>query len=281
MDKLFGNDLAIVATKARLLAVDAVHTASSGHPGGSLSCMDALVSLYFNEMNLDPARPDWADRDRFVLSKGHCAPALYAVLALRGYFDPAELKKLRSIDSHMSGHPDMRYIPGVDMSTGSLGQGLSTAVGMALAAKAQDKANRTYAICGDGEIDEGQIWEAAMAAAKWKLDNLCAFVDVNGLQIDGTSEEVMPTEPLDAKFAAFNWHVIKVNGHDYAAILAALAEARQTKGKPTMILLATTKGKGVSYMEGQCGWHGKAPDDALFAQAKQELEATLRQLEGK
>ena len=269
MDKLFGNDLAIVATKARLLAVDAVHTASSGHPGGSLSCMDALVSLYFNEMNLDPTRPDWADRDRFVLSKGHCAPALYAVLALRGYFDPAELKKLRSIDSHMSGHPDMRYIPGVDMSTGSLGQGLSTAV------------YRTYAICGDGEIDEGQIWEAAMAAAKWKLDNLCAFVDVNGLQIDGTSEEVMPTEPLDAKFAAFNWHVIKVNGHDYAAILAALAEARQTKGKPTMILLATTKGKGVSFMEGQCGWHGKAPDDALFAQAKQELEATLRQLEGK
>ena len=175
----------------------------------------------------------------------------------------------------------MRYIPGVDMSTGSLGQGLSTAVGMALAAKAQGKAYRTYAICGDGEIDEGQIWEAAMAAAKWKLDNLCAFVDVNGLQIDGTSEEVMPTEPLDAKFAAFNWHVIKVNGHDYAAILSALAEARQTKGKPTMILLATTKGKGVSYMEGQCGWHGKAPDDALFAQAKQELEATLRQLEGK
>ena len=275
------KQLQVMACKVRMGVIEGVHAAKSGHPGGSLSCMDALVSLYFNEMNLDPARPDWADRDRFVLSKGHCAPALYAVLALRGYFDPAELKKLRSIDSHMSGHPDMRYIPGVDMSTGSLGQGLSTAVGMALAAKAQDKAYRTYAICGDGEIDEGQIWEAAMAAAKWKLDNLCAFVDVNGLQIDGTSEEVMPTEPLDAKFAAFNWHVIKVNGHDYAAILAALAEARQTKGKPTMILLATTKGKGVSYMEGQCGWHGKAPDDALFAQAKQELEATLRQLEGK
>ena len=275
------HDLPALCRQIRRDILSMTHAAGSGHPGGSLSAVEILVSLYFGQMRLDPARPDWADRDRFVLSKGHCAPALYAVLALRGYFDPAELKKLRSIDSHMSGHPDMRYIPGVDMSTGSLGQGLSTAVGMALAAKAQDKAYRTYAICGDGEIDEGQIWEAAMAAAKWKLDNLCAFVDVNGLQIDGTSEEVMPTEPLDAKFAAFNWHVIKVNGHDYAAILAALAEARQTKGKPTMILLATTKGKGVSYMEGQCGWHGKAPDDALFAQAKQELEATLRQLEGK
>lgn len=281
MEKLFGNDLAVVATKARLLAVEAVHTASSGHPGGSLSCTDALVSLYFNEMNVNPADPQWADRDRFVLSKGHCAPALYAVLALRGFFDTAELKKLRSIDAHMSGHPDMRYIPGVDMSTGSLGQGLSTAVGMALSAKYQNKSYRTYAICGDGEIAEGQIWEAAMSAAKWELDNLCAFVDVNGLQIDGPTAEVMPSEPLDAKFAAFGWHVIKIDGHDYAAILDALAQARQIKGKPTMILMATTKGKGVSYMENQCGWHGKAPNAELYAQAKAELEAKLKELEGK
>ena len=281
MEKLFGNDLAVVATKTRLLAVEAVHTAASGHPGGSLSCTDALVSLYFNEMNVDPANPKWADRDRFVLSKGHCAPALYAALALRGFFDTSELKKLRSIDSHMSGHPDMRYVPGVDMSTGSLGQGLSAAVGMALAAKYQNKSYRTYAICGDGEIAEGQIWEAAMSAAKWGLDNLCAFVDVNGLQIDGTTAEVMPSEPLDAKFAAFGWHVIKIDGHDYDAILGALAEARETKGKPTMILMATTKGKGVSYLENQCGWHGKAPNAELFAQAKEELEAKLKELEGK
>ena len=280
MEKLFGKDLAIVATKVRLLAVDAVHTASSGHPGGSLSCTDALVSLYFNEMNIDPARPDWEDRDRFVLSKGHCAPALYATLAVRGYFPQEDLKLLRSIQGHMSGHPDMRHVTGVDMSTGSLGQGLSAAVGMAMAAKLQGKSYRTYAICGDGEIEEGQIWEAAMAAAKWKLDNLCAFVDVNGLQIDGDTADVMPSEPLDAKFEAFNWHVIQVNGHNYDEILAALAEARTVSGKPTMILMATTKGKGVSFMEGQCGWHGKAPNDEQYAQAKAELEATLKQLEG-
>lgn len=280
MEKLFGKDLAIVATKVRLLAVDAVHTASSGHPGGSLSCTDALVSLYFNEMNIDPARPDWEDRDRFVLSKGHCAPALYATLAVRGYFPQEDLKLLRSIQGHMSGHPDMRHVTGVDMSTGSLGQGLSAAVGMAMAAKLQGKSYRTYAICGDGEIEEGQIWEAAMAAAKWKLDNLCAFVDVNGLQIDGDTADVMPSDPLDAKFEAFNWHVIKVNGHNYDEILAALAEARTVSGKPTMILMATTKGKGVSFMEGQCGWHGKAPNDEQYAQAKAELEATLKQLEG-
>lgn len=280
MEKLFGKDLAIVATKVRLLAVDAVHTASSGHPGGSLSCTDALVSLYFNEMNIDPARPDWEDRDRFVLSKGHCAPALYATLAVRGYFPQEDLKLLRSIQGHMSGHPDMRHVTGVDMSTGSLGQGLSAAVGMAMAAKLQGKSYRTYAICGDGEIEEGQIWEAAMAAAKWKLDNLCAFVDVNGLQIDGDTADVMPSEPLDAKFEAFNWHVIQVNGHNYDEILAALAEARTVSGKPTMILMATIKGKGVSFMEGQCGWHGKAPNDEQYAQAKAELEATLKQLEG-
>lgn len=281
MEKLYGKDLAVKAYQARLLAVEAVHTASSGHPGGSMSCMDALTTLYFNELNIDPANPKWEDRDRFVLSKGHCAPALYSVLALRGFFPKEDLKLLRSIKAHMSGHPDMRHVAGVDMSTGSLGQGLSAAVGMALAAKTTGKTYRTYAICGDGEIAEGQIWEAAMAAAKWKLDNLCAFVDVNGLQIDGRTADVMPSEPLDKKFEAFNWHVIKIDGHDYDAILSALKEARETKGQPTMIILCTTKGKGISFMEGQTGWHGKAPNAEQFAQAKAELEAKIAELEGK
>ncbi len=279
MEKLFGKDLAIQANKARLLAVEAVHTASSGHPGGSMSCMDALTTLYFNEMNIDTANPQWEDRDRFVLSKGHCAPALYAVLALRGFFPTEDLKLLRSIKAHLSGHPDMRHVPGVDMSTGSLGQGLSAAVGMAIGAKLNGKSYRTYAICGDGEIAEGQIWEAAMAAAKWHLDNLCVFVDVNGLQIDGRTADVMPSEPLDKKFEAFNWHVIKIDGHDYDQILAALAEARETKGLPTVILMATVKGKGISFMENQAGWHGKAPNAEQFAQAKAELEAKIKELE--
>ena len=279
MEKLYGKDLAIRAYKARLLAVEAVHTASSGHPGGSLSCMDALTALYFNEMNVDTANPGWEDRDRFVLSKGHCAPALYSVLALRGFFPTEDLKLLRSIKAHLSGHPDMRHVPGVDMSTGSLGQGLSTAVGMAIAAKLNGKAYRTYSICGDGELAEGQIWEAAMAAAKWKLDNLCVFVDVNGLQIDGKTADVMPTEPLDRKFEAFNWHVVKIDGHDFDQILAALKEARETKGMPTVILMATVKGKGVSFMENQAGWHGKAPNAEQFAQAKAELEAKIKELE--
>ena len=279
MEKLYGKDLTVLAYKARLLAVEAVHRASSGHPGGSLSCADALTALYFNEMNVDPANPQWADRDRFVLSKGHCAPALYAVLALRGYFPVEDLQQLRSIKSHLSGHPDMRFVPGVDMSTGSLGQGLSTAVGMALSAKITGKAYRTYAICGDGEVAEGQIWEAMMSAAKWELDNLCAFIDVNGLQIDGATKDVMPTEPLDQKLEAFNWHVIKIDGHDMEQILAALAEARTIKGKPTAILMHTVKGKGVSFMENQAGWHGKAPNAEEFAVAKQDLEARIHELE--
>ena len=279
MEKLYGKDLAIKAYEARLLAVEAVHRASSGHPGGSLSCMDALTALYFNEMNVDPADPKWEDRDRFVLSKGHCAPALYAVLALRGFFPVEDLQLLRSIKSHLSGHPDMKYVPGVDMSTGSLGQGLSAAVGMALAARFRGNSYRTYAICGDGEIAEGQIWEAVMAAAKWGLDNLCAFIDVNGLQIDGATKDVMPTDPLDKKLEAFNWHVIKIDGHDYAQILAAMAEARAYKGKPTAILLSTVKGKGVSFMENQAGWHGKAPNAEQFAIAKAELEAKIKELE--
>ncbi len=279
MEKLYGKDLSVMAYKARLLAVEAVHRAASGHPGGSLSCADALTTLYFNEMNVNPADPKWEDRDRFVLSKGHCAPILYAVLALRGFFPVEELQQLRSIKAHLSGHPDMKYVPGVDMSTGSLGQGLSTAVGMALAAKIQGKPYRTYAICGDGEVAEGQIWEAIMSAAKWNLDNLCAFIDVNGLQIDGATKDVMPTEPLDKKLEAFNWHVVKIDGHDVNQILAALAEARNVKDKPTAILMATVKGKGVSFMENQAGWHGKAPNADEFAIAKAELEAHIKELE--
>ena len=281
MEKLYGKDLAIKAYQGRLLAVEAVHTAKSGHPGGSMSCMDALAALYFNEMNVDPANPKDPDRDRFVLSKGHCAPALYATLALRGFFPTEDLKLLRSIKGHLSGHPDMKHVPGVDMSTGSLGQGLSTAVGMALAAKLCKKDYRTYAICGDGEIAEGQIWEAIMAAAKWNLDNLAIFIDVNGLQIDGATKDVMPSEPLDKKLEAFNWHVIKIDGHDFDQILAALKEARETKGLPTAILMATVKGKGISFMENQASWHGAAPNDEQFAQAKAELEAKIAELEGK
>ena len=279
MEKLYGKDLALKAWQARLLAVEAIHLASSGHPGGSLSCADALAALYFNEMRIDPANPNWPDRDRFVLSKGHCAPALYAILALRGYFPTASLRQLRSIQSHLSGHPDMKHIPGVDMSTGSLGQGLSTAVGMALAAKQTGRDYRTYAILGDGEIEEGQIWEAVMAAAKWKLGNLCAFVDLNGLQIDGKTSDVMPTDPVDQKFEAFNWHVIRIDGHDFDQILAALAEARNTADRPTAILMTTVKGKGVSYMENNAGWHGKAPNAEEYAIAKAELEAKIKELE--
>lgn len=280
MAKLYGKDLQLMAARARLLAVDAVYTAASGHPGGSLSCMDIMTALYFNELNIDPSNPRWEDRDRFVLSKGHCTPALYSVLALRGFFPTEDLKLFRSIKGHMSGHPDMQYVPGVDMSTGSLGQGLSTAVGMALAAKIRNKSHRCYAVCGDGEMEEGQIWEAVMAAAKWHLDNLCVFVDVNGLQIDGRTADVMPTEPLDKKFDAFNWNVIKIDGHDYEQILSALDSARNFKGKPTVILAATVKGKGVSFMENQAGWHGKAPNDEQFAKAKAELEETIKELEG-
>lgn len=276
------NELKLIAAKGRLLAVDAVHEAKSGHPGGSLSCMDALTALYFNEMNIDPSNPKWEDRDRFVLSKGHCSPALYSILALRGYFPVENLKLFRSIKGHFSGHPDMVNVPGVDMSTGSLGQGLSCAVGMSLAAKMTGKSYRTYAICGDGEIEEGQIWEAAMSAAKWNLDNLCAFIDLNGLQIDGRTADVMPSEPLDAKFEAFGWNVIKVaDGNDIEQVLAALAEAKKVSGKPTAIIMKTVKGKGVSFMEDQAGWHGKAPDDEQFAIAKAELEKTISELEGK
>ena len=274
MNRLSHEELRKTAAKARLEAMTMVHRAASGHLGGSLSTMDALVTLYFNVMNINPDDPKWEDRDRFVMSKGHCTPALYPVLALRGFFPVEELEQFRRIDSHMSGHVVMDE-KGVDMSTGSLGQGISTAVGMALGAKALGKDFRVYSILGDGEIDEGQVWEAAMAAAKYKLDNLCAIVDVNGLQIDGPTQDVMPTEPLDKKYEAFNWNVIKCDGHDFAALEDAFAQAAACKGKPSVILMKTVKGKGVSFMENQAGWHGKAPSDAEFEIAIAELEAAL------
>ena len=281
MEKCNSKQLAILAAKARLLGLDAVHTAASGHIGGSLSAIDAITTLYFGVMNVDPDHPQDPDRDRFVLSKGHCTPALYPVLALRGYFPVEDLKLFRSIKGHYSGHAEMRHVRGVDMSTGSLGQGISAAVGMALGGKLKKKDYRVYTVLGDGEIAEGQVWEAAMSAAKYGLDNLCAVVDVNGLQIDGATRDVMPSEPLDKKFDAFNWNVIHVDGHDYDALLQAFADAAACKGKPTVLLLKTTKGKGVSFMENNAGWHGKAPNDEQYAQAKAELEAKLAELEGK
>ena len=273
------RELEILATKARLLLFDAIYTAQSGHPGGSLSSVDAITALYFSEMNVNPAEPEDPERDRFVLSKGHCAPALYAVLALRGFFPEAELKLLRSIRGHMSGHPDMVHVPGVDMSTGSLGQGISTAVGMALAARVQHLSYRTYCILGDGEMDEGQVWEAIMAASKWKLGNLCALVDVNGLQIDGKTEDVMPTGPLDEKFAAFHWNVIHADGHDFESLLGAFSAARTCTDRPSAILMKTVKGRGISYMEKSASWHGKAPNDRQYRLAMDELNARLEGLE--
>ena len=280
MDQSKRNMLALNANKARLLAVQMVHGAASGHPGGSLSCLDVLTTLYFNVMNVDVNDPRKADRDRFVMSKGHCSPALYPVLALKGFFPVEDLKQFRSIEHHMSGHVEMHHVKGVDMSTGSLGQGISVAVGMALAGKVANKDYRVYSILGDGEIAEGQVWEAFMSAAKYNLDNLCACIDVNGLQIDGRTCDVMPSEPLDKKLEAFGWHVIKIDGHDFDAIEAAYAEAAATKGQPTMILAKTIKGKGVSFMEDNAGWHGKAPNDEQMAQAKAELEAVIKELEG-
>ena len=274
------EELKKVANEVRKGIVTGVHAAKSGHPGGSLGAADIMTYLYFEEMNVDPADPRKADRDRFVLSKGHCAPGLYAVLAERGFFPKEDLETLRHIGSHLQGHPNMNDTPGVDMSTGSLGQGISVAVGMALAGKVAGKNYRVYSILGDGEVAEGQVWEAMMAANKYHLDNLCACVDVNGLQIDGETKDVMPTEPLDKKFEAFGWHVIKIDGHDFEQIEAAYKEAEQTKGQPTMILAKTIKGKGVSFMENNAGWHGKAPNDEQWAQAKAELEAAIKELEG-
>ena len=275
------KQLALTAAKARVLGLDMVFKANSGHIGGSFSAVDAMTTLYFHTMNIDPANPADPDRDRFVLSKGHCTPALYPVLALRGFFPVEELAMFRSIDGHMSGHAEMHHVKGVDMSTGSLGQGISAAVGMAIAGKMDKKDYRVYAVLGDGELAEGQVWEASMAAAKYQLDNLCAIVDVNGLQIDGKTSDVMPTEPLDGKFAAFGWNVIKTDGHDFDALKAALDQAKTVKGQPTVILAKTVKGKGVSYMENNAGWHGKAPNAEQYEQAKAELEAIVAELEGK
>ena len=273
------RELELSAARGRLLALEMVYRAASGHIGGSLSAMDVLTELYFEELRVDTANPHDPDRDRFVMSKGHCTPALYAVLALRGFFPVEELELFRSIKGHMSGHPDMVHVPGVDMSTGSLGQGLACAGGMALAGTLDDRDYRVYALMGDGEIEEGEIWEAAMAIHKYKLDNLCGIVDVNGLQIDGATADVMPSEPLDAKFAAFGWHVIKADGHDFDSLRAALAEARETKGKPSVILMRTVKGRGVSFMENNAGWHGKAPNAEQYEQAHAELSAAIEKLE--
>lgn len=271
--------LELTAAKGRRLGMEMVFRAASGHIGGSFSAMDILTELYFEEMRIDPAAPRAPGRDRFVLSKGHCTPALYSILALRGYFPEKDLELFRSIKGHMSGHPDMAHVPGVDMSTGSLGQGISAAVGMAIAGKLDGAPYRVYAMLGDGEVEEGEVWEAAMSAAKYGLDNLCAIVDVNGLQIDGRTADVMPSEPLDAKFAAFNWHVIKVDGHDFDALRAAFAEARQVKGQPTVLIAKTVKGKGVSFMENDAGWHGKAPNAEQYEKAVAELDAAVKRLE--
>ncbi len=267
------DELKKVANEVRKGIVTGTHAAKSGHPGGSLSAADIFTFLYFEEMDVDPANPRWDGRDRFVLSKGHCAPGLYAVLAERGFFPKEDLLSLRHIGCHLQGHPNMNDTPGVDMSTGSLGQGVSAAVGMALAAKQWGGTYRTYALLGDGEIEEGQVWEAAMFAANKGLDNLCLIVDWNGLQIDGTIREVNSAEPIADKFRAFNLHVVEVaDGNDFDQLRAAFAEARATKGVPTCIVCKTVKGKGVSFMENQVGWHGKAPNDEQYGQAMADLE---------
>ena len=259
------------ALEVRKGIVSSVHSAKAGHPGGSLSAADIFTYLYFEEMNIDPADPKKEDRDRFVLSKGHTAPGYYAALANRGFFPVDDLLTLRHIGSYLQGHPDMKHIPGVDMSSGSLGQGLSTAVGMALASKLQGKSNRVYCLCGDGEIQEGQIWEAAMFAGHRKLDNLVVIVDNNNLQIDGPIDEVCSPYPIAEKFAAFNFHTVEINGNDFDEINKAFEEAKATKGMPTAIIAHTIKGKGVSFMENNAGWHGKAPNDEEYALAMEEL----------
>ena len=269
MDKI---ELMKTANEVRKGIVTAVHSAKAGHPGGSLSAADIFTYLYFEEINIEPKEPKKADRDRFVLSKGHTAPGLYSALAHRGYFPVEDLKTLRHTGSYLQGHPDMKHIPGVDMSSGSLGQGISAAVGMALAAKLSNEDYRVYTLLGDGEIQEGQVWEASMLAGSRKLDNLVVIVDNNNLQIDGTIEEVNSPYPIDKKFEAFNFHVITINGNDMDEIAAALKEARETKGMPTAIIAKTTKGKGVSFMENAVGWHGKAPNDEEYKIAMEDLE---------
>ena len=272
MNQAEKKQLQITACKVRMDAITGVHSAKAGHPGGSLSAAEMFTYLYFKEMNINPAEPRMENRDRFVLSKGHTAPGLYATLAHRGYFPVSDMPTLRHIGSYLQGHPNMNYVPGVDMSTGSLGQGLSAAVGMALGAKYQNKDFRVYALMGDGEIQEGQIWEACMAAAHYKLDNLVAIVDNNGLQIDGNVADVMSPYPIVDKLEAFGFHVMAIDAHDFDQIEAAFAEARSVKGKPSAIVMKSVKGKGVSFMENQAGWHGKAPNDEQYAIAMEDLK---------
>ena len=275
MNSNLKKELSITASKVRMGIIEGTHNAKSGHPGGSLSAADILTYLYFAEMNVDPQNPAKPDRDRFVLSKGHIAPALYATLAHKGFFPVEELKTLRKIGSRLQGHPDMKKIPGVDMSSGSLGQGISAACGMAKAAKLTGADYRVYAVLGDGEIQEGQVWEAAMFASHYNLDTLCILVDNNGLQIDGSIEDVMSPYPIDEKFKAFGFHVINIDGHDFDQIESAYNEARTVKGKPTAIIAKTVKGKGVSFMENKASWHGTAPNDEQYEVAMNELQEQL------
>ena len=274
------KQLSITACKVRMGIIESTHSAKCGHPGGSLSAADMFTYLYFKELNVDPANPKWEDRDRFVLSKGHTAPGLYSALAQRGFIPVEDLKTLRKTDSYLQGHPNMTYVPGVDMSTGSLGQGISCAAGMALGLKYQGKSARVYTLLGDGEIQEGQVWEACMFAAHYKLDNFVAIVDNNGLQIDGNVADVMSPYPIVDKLEAFGFHVEAIDGHDFEQIEAAMEKAKTVKGQPTAIVMKTTKGKDVSYMENNAGWHGKAPNDAEYEQAMNELNAILAELEG-
>ncbi len=265
------EELQEVARKIRMDAIRAIHEAGSGHPGGSLSAADIVTALYFDVMNIDPKNPKMEGRDRFVLSKGHAVPALYAALAEREFYDPEDMMTLRKLDSHFQGHPNMHKVPGIEMSTGSLGQGFSVAVGMATAGKIDNNPGRVYALCGDGELQEGIIWEAALSAAHRKLDNLTLVVDWNGLQIDGNVDDVKRVAPIAPKFESFGWHVLEVDGHSFPELLAAFDEAKATKGQPTAIIAKTHKGHGVSFMEDQAGWHGKAPNDEQFEQAMKEL----------
>lgn len=273
MEQSRKNELSEIARQIRLGALEGVFNAKSGHPGGSLSISDLLAYLYFEEMNIDPKNPDWEDRDRFVLSKGHCAPALYAVLAEKGFFDKALLKTLRKVDSFLQGHPDMKHTPGVDMTTGSLGLGISAACGMALSGKVSGKDYRVYTIVGDGESEEGQVWEASMFANHYKLDNLCVIIDWNGLQIDGAVTEVMNPTPFDKKLEAFGYNVICIDAHDFDRIDEAFKAAKACKGKPTAIIAKSVKGKGVSYMENNVSWHGAAPNAEQYETAVRELNA--------
>lgn len=281
MDEKRIVELSIIANRVRKHALTAVFSAKSGHPGGSLSIADLLTLLYFEVMNVDPKNPKMEDRDRFVLSKGHCAPALYGTLAEKGFIPTEDIKTFRHTDSYLQGHPDMNKVPGVDMSTGSLGQGVSAAGGMALAGKLDKKDYRVYSVLGDGELEEGQVWEQAMFAAHYQLDNFMIFVDNNGLQIDGDIAKVMNPNPIDKKFEAFGWHVIHADAHDFNNLLSAIEEAKETKGKPTAVIMKSVKGKNVSFMENNAAWHGAAPNEEQYHQAIAELDAKIAELEAR